>query len=364
MSREGETTSSVTAKQQHICETLRRQIVQGSLAPGARLPTQVQLVELFQVSGVTVQRALDRLMREGFICTRGRQGTFVTDRPPHLSNFGLVFVDQPVKGKHRSRYHEMLEQQAFRLQQEGDRQITVFNGISGHEDEEAFRQLVADVRAHRMAGLMLVDPDPLEGTAILEEPGIPRVAIMSYKIEPRGCPVVCPDLEGMVDLGLDALIEQGRKRIAVLTTVPLYLLLRQYLREAVKGRSITVHERWLQIVPHELPDATRNNVLMLMHPGGDERPDGIFVLDDNLAESASSGLVETGTRVPQDVAVVSHCNFPWLTPSVLPVQRVGFDTQQILAEALRVIDLQRQGQTPPPITLVKAVLQPASQQVW
>jgi GntR family transcriptional regulator, arabinose operon transcriptional repressor len=345
------------AKQQLICDALRSQIVDGVLTPGTRLPTQVQLVEQFQVSGVTIQRALDRLVREGFICTRGRHGTFVTGNPPHLCNYGLVFVDQPGREEHRSRYHEMLESQAFRLQREGDRRVTVFDGISGREDEESSRQLLADVRAHRMAGLMLVDPDSLEGTAIVEEPGIARVAIMSRKVDLPGCPIVYPDIAGMIDLGLDTLVAQGCKRVAVLVTVPLYSDSGDYLRAASQRRPIKVEERWIQIAAHEMPDAVRNMVLLLMHPGNDERPDGIFVVDDNLAESTSRGLVDTGVRVPQDVKVVAHCNFPWSTPAVLPVQRVGFDTQEILDTALSIVDMQRQEQTPPAVTRVKAILQ-------
>jgi DNA-binding LacI/PurR family transcriptional regulator len=317
----------------------------------------VQLVEQFQVSGVTIQRALDRLVREGFICTRGRHGTFVTANPPHLCNYGLVFVDQPRRGEHRSRYHEMLESQAFRLQRDGDRRVTVFDGISGREDEESSRQLLADVRAHRMAGLMLVDPDPLEGTAIMEEPGIGRVAIMSRKVELPECPIVYPDMAGMIDLGLDTLVAQGCRRIAVVASVPVYFDSGAYLRAAIRQRPIQVEERWIQIAAHELPDAVRNMVLLMMHPSAGERPDGIFVVDDNLAEGTSRGLVDTGVRVPQDVKVVAHCNFPWPTPSALPIRRLGYDARQILGICVGILDRLREGKKVPPETLVDAIFE-------
>src|SRR5271155_2094042 len=133
---EAEQTSSPTIpKQALISEHLRKEIIAGRFPPGGRLPTQVQLVEQFRVSGVTIQRALDRLIREGFIHTRGRNGTFVTANPPHLFSYGVVFHDQQKAG--RSRYHEMLEAQAMRLQRATDRKVTIFNAISGHEDTEA-----------------------------------------------------------------------------------------------------------------------------------------------------------------------------------------------------------------------------------
>src|ERR1700710_1606742 len=98
MTEADQTSSPVVAKQSLISEHLRKEIIEGRIPPGGRLPTQVQLVDQFRVSGVTIQRALDRLIREGFICTRGRSGTFVTSRPPHLYSYGVVFRDETAAG--------------------------------------------------------------------------------------------------------------------------------------------------------------------------------------------------------------------------------------------------------------------------
>jgi DNA-binding LacI/PurR family transcriptional regulator len=353
MTEAEQTSSPVVAKQSIISENLRREIIEGKLAPGSRLPTQVQLVERFRVSGVTIQRALDRLIREGFIHTRGRNGTFVTPHPPHLYSYGVVFRDEPKIG--RSRYHELLEAQALRLQRSSDRTVTIFNGISGHEDTEGSRRLLSLVRSHQLAGLLLIDGDTFDSTPLLDEAGIFRAAIMSRKVESLGCPIVFPDMTGMIDLALDTLIARGRKRVAVLIAVPVYIEVGEYLKHAMLARGIAPHDRWFQIVPHEFPEAVRNCVLMMMAPGQD-RPDGLFIVDDNLTEGASSGLVAAGVSVPNEIEVVAHCNFPWSAP-VLPMHRVGFDTRQIMETAVNVIDIQRQGQRAPSVTRVAAILE-------
>lgn len=340
-----------------ISEHLRKEIIEGKFPPGGRLPTQVQLVEQFRVSGVTIQRALDRLIREGFICTYGRNGTFVATHPPHLYSYGVVFRDEPAVG--RSRYHQMLEAQALCLQRAGDRKVTIFNCITGHDDNEPSRQLLSMVRSHQMAGLLLIDGDTFRDTPLIDEAGIFRCAIMSRKVDTLKCPIIYPDMTGMVDLALDTLIQRGRKRVATLITTGVHDEVGEYLRKAMQERGITTYDRWNQIVPHNVFEGVRNNVLMLMHPG-QERPDGLFIVDDNLAEGASSGLVMAGVRVPQDVEVVAHCNFPWLAPSVLPMQRVGFDTSQIMETAVNVIDMQRQGHRAPKITKIPAVLEQAA----
>ena len=354
-----QTSSAAIPKQALISEHLRKQIIEGRFPPGGRLPTQMQLVDQFGVSGVTIQRALDRLMREGFICTRGRNGTFVANHPPHLYSYAVVFRDEPKVG--RSRYHQMLEGQALRLQRSGDRKVTIFNRITGHDDTEPSRQLLAMVRSHQMAGLVLIDGDTFRDTPLLDESGIYRCAIMSRKVDALGCPIVFPDMTGMIDVALDTLVQRGRRRVATLVTLGVFTEVGDYLRHAMQNRGITTHDRWMQIVPHDVPEAVRNNVLMLM--SGQDRPDGLFIVDDNLAEGASSGLVMAGVHVPRDLEVVAHCNFPWLAPSVLPMQRVGFDTRQIMETAVNVIDIQRQGHRAPKVTRIGPVLEGATKLV-
>ncbi|MDB5324924.1 MAG: hypothetical protein JWM57_493 [Phycisphaerales bacterium] len=348
--------SPALAKQLHIAESIRKEITDGVLTPGDRLPTQLQLVERFRVSGVTVQRAVDRLIRDGFIVTRGRNGTFVSSHPPHLFSYGVVFRDAPRVG--RSRYHELLERHAVRLQRSGDRRVRIFQGINGREDTPDSAELLQLVRAHQMAGLILVDGDALVNTPLLDEQGIFRVAVMSRKVETLQCPIVYPDMTGMIDTALDLLVARGRRRVATLISVPQQQEVGHYLRHAMVARGLDVYERWHQIVPHDFPDAVRNNVLMLMNGAG-PRPDALLIADDTLIEPASSGLVAAGVDVPGEIEIVAECNFPWHAP-VLPMTRIGFNTDQIMETALGIIDTMRQGQRAPAVTRVAAVIEGAA----
>jgi DNA-binding LacI/PurR family transcriptional regulator len=74
-----------------------------------------------------------------------------------------------------------------------------------------------------------------------------------------------------------------------------------------------------------------------------DAPDGLVIADDNLLEYATAGIVDAGVRVPADLEVVAHCNFPWPTPSSLPVRRLGYDVRELLQDCLMSIDEQRQG---------------------
>jgi GntR family transcriptional regulator len=63
---------------QRIAEDLRKQIDDGTLAPGSLLPTEIELGERYVASRNTVRDAIKRLTGQGLIETRPGQGTFVT----------------------------------------------------------------------------------------------------------------------------------------------------------------------------------------------------------------------------------------------------------------------------------------------
>lgn len=63
-----------------VADVLRRQIEQGLLAPGAKLPTHQELVSQYGVSVGTIKRALGQLQGAGLIISRQGQGAFVRTR--------------------------------------------------------------------------------------------------------------------------------------------------------------------------------------------------------------------------------------------------------------------------------------------
>ncbi len=52
----------------------------GSLAPNDQIPPEYELTERFQVSRITVKRALDDLVAEGLVYSRQGKGTFIAGR--------------------------------------------------------------------------------------------------------------------------------------------------------------------------------------------------------------------------------------------------------------------------------------------
>lgn len=74
-----------------LYNTLRRQIESGDLAPGAKVPPELELAEMHQLSRTTVRQALAQLQADGLITPgQGRLGRRVRDQRPlewHLHRF-------------------------------------------------------------------------------------------------------------------------------------------------------------------------------------------------------------------------------------------------------------------------------------
>lgn len=69
---------------EHVAQTLRDRIAAREFAPGAKLPTEVRMTELFGVSRTVVREAIAALAADGLVESRHGAGVFVLERPQSL----------------------------------------------------------------------------------------------------------------------------------------------------------------------------------------------------------------------------------------------------------------------------------------
>jgi DNA-binding LacI/PurR family transcriptional regulator/DNA-binding transcriptional regulator YhcF (GntR family) len=354
MKSSGTTFGRPADSQRNIVHELRAQIVSGDLSPGSRLPTRLEIERRFSAGATTVQRALELLQRDGFIESRGRQGTFVVENPPHLTRYAVVFsLDSAAFSHHR--FSTALDSEVRRLRhRRPEFKISEYFGVDGHEDSEDYQRLLREVRTHRIAGLIFTtNPYQVKGTPLLDEPTLPRVAIM-LSIEGVAMPMVSLDMDSFFTQALDDLKARGRKKIAFLHPSG-FCGWQDRLLPMLEERGLETRPFWWQCVAPKSAQAARFSTHLLMRC--EERPDALIISNDNLVEYATAGLVAAGTSVPDEVAVIAHCNFPYPTPSVLPVQRLGFDARRVLQACIESIDRQRNGEDVPNVTTIEAVFE-------
>ncbi len=342
--------------QSSIVDALRGQILRGQIARGSRLPNRRDLIRRFGASSVTVQRAVDRLVADGFVYTDGPNGTFVAPNPPHVSRYGLLLASHPNNREHWRRFSSVLCNAARDLYPSGERTIAIYYDINDKTQTEDYRRLIRDLRSHCLAGLIIDgEPDRLFGTPALEPGSPPRVALMEEAAGP-GIPVVGHDRYAFIDKSLDFLHQQGRRNIAFIGGERISPHnLQQYFASALAARDMHHEPYWWQQVFVGTPELARNMVHLLMNPSQPQRPNGLIIYDDNLVEQVIAGLMDAGVCVPGDMDVVTHCNFPWASPTVIPLKRIGYDAAQTLRLCVELIDQQRLGDAVDLMSQVKPI---------
>ncbi|MGH7213887.1 MAG: substrate-binding domain-containing protein, partial [Tepidisphaeraceae bacterium] len=324
-----------------------------------RLPLRSELQQKFKVSTATVQGALNRLIQDGFVQAQGRLGTYVTPNPPHLCHYALVFPKPPSATQIRSRFWTALSNEAAVFAQQGARKFPLYYGIDEHVDNEVYQRLLADVRGQRVAGLVFafVESDELEGNPLLDSAhGVPRVRVTS-DAHHRDMPGVVLDMRSFIDRALDHLQSKRRKRVALMMVSGTRQEHLDYFNAGVEKRRMTTKPYWVQSVGWPETHWANNVVRLLTHDDQKTRPDALIVFDDNIVEPVTAGLVAEGVRVPDDVEVVAHSNFPWSPARVVPVRYLGFDARRVLQAAVDNIDRQRRGDRVPPVTMLNSVFE-------
>ncbi len=63
---------------EQVKDSLRKMMLTGAIAPGEKLPSVRQMAASLAVNPNTIQRAVEALEREGYVCTVQGKGSFAT----------------------------------------------------------------------------------------------------------------------------------------------------------------------------------------------------------------------------------------------------------------------------------------------
>lgn len=339
--------------QEGLINDLRRRIVAGEFEPGSRLPTRSELEADFGVSRVTIQRVFDCLARDGFVVAESGSGTLVSQYPPHLNRFGLVLG---AGSAGMGGFVEALKASAATFDPSGERTIAVYSGIDAHIDNENYQQLVGDVRANRLAGLIYVfSPNEFHDPALLEQCALPSVTLTNGA-PPAGMPAINFSSRSFMMRALDCAVSMQKKRVAgIAMCTGTFGSVDRELGAAIAARGLFTRPYWWQAPNHWDSDAIVSCVRLMLSGPPRERPDVFLVTDDNMISAICDGIDAARIRVPEDLAIVCQANFPRPTRCRLPATRLGPDTRAMLMRAVELIDLQRAGKPVPVRSLTHAV---------
>lgn len=329
--------SVVMGKRDKILATLRASITDGQLQPGEQLPTRAVLQETFDAGPVTIQRAFDLLLEEGFVTAKRGVGTQVVDNPPHRHRYALVFPEPLHRDQTLgNRFWGALKIAGEAINRKNPGRFKLYYGVDGHRDNPDYQALCDDVAHRRIAGVFFASsPHHLEDHALVKQRRVPMVAIDSGP----GVGAVRP-LRLSKDTEFQRFAEHlqqvGCRRVAMVGYQTRRRDLDPKMTRYLAAVGIELPERWCVRCGHSLLESAQDVTRLLFSAPADQRPDGLIVADDNFTEHAIAGVLESGCRVPEDVKVVSLWNFPQTPPRIVPFHMVGPDTTIILDAAVAV----------------------------
>ena len=65
---------------EQIKEDIKSKIQRGIYSPGAKIPTEVELIAEYDVSRITIRRAVEELCKEGYLEKNQGRGTYVKNK--------------------------------------------------------------------------------------------------------------------------------------------------------------------------------------------------------------------------------------------------------------------------------------------
>ncbi|MBN8524650.1 MAG: winged helix-turn-helix transcriptional regulator [Planctomycetes bacterium] len=333
---------------EELADELRRRIREGRYAAGARMPSHRELQRELGASSVTLQRAFDRLVEQGYVEPRGVQGTFVAALLPHDSLVAIVFPDEPGRGGW-NRYWTTAKRVAEEWR-DGSARFRIYCITGQRPDAAAHRRLCEDAERGVIAGMLFVHPPFFLAGSPVFSSRLPRVCIAGSESDMSA--YAC-SLVSMVDGDVPERIvakfkDSGRRRLAVLCGFGAVEALRRRWLPLLRQAGIETRDDWWLPLPVDPSGAVcARGVARLLCSGGDrQRPDCMLIADDNLVPHATAGIRDAELGDPGAIAIAAHANYPGPTISVLPCLRYGPDMTAQLRTAVNELGALAAGGSP------------------
>jgi len=345
------------SQQRALVSELKRRILTGRLPAGSKLPTRRELSTSFNVSTATLQRAIDHLVQSGFLATRSTQGTYVSEQLPHLTRIALAYEGHPDDSRHWTRFHTAVMSAAERIGHQSestprrgsdvvtaDIELVNYFGLYGHMEVESVRDLIRDVYTHRLAGVIHVHPPfGLMELVDLSEWPLPQVEISTDSRDGFSC--VYLDHDAMLRGALKHLAERKPGQRTAVIELARSASLQRIKKALAFGRKfgLDLRPNWIQFLPIGNHLTVHGWVNLLFDSGMKDHPEALVVTDENLVEPITAALASM--KKPPTLDIIAHANFPLVPDAAMPVEYLGFDSEELLAACLACIDSQRADST-------------------
>lgn len=308
---------------------IERDIQEGRLLPGQRVPSESELIAQYRVSSTTARRSLDELESEGLLERKRGYGTFVSSMVGVLKKTCVAAVVKDIF----SLAHPFLATVVGAIEStleenEGSRLVIVKAHLE--KNGTAADSRLSDLLAHEGAShAFLLSNMPLRFVQTAVDAGIKCLGVNTRYMDER-IPNVCGDFEANVAMALSELAKRGHRRIAFLTQeAPM-------MRQGVMNSSALIPDAYARVREH-FPDLPKKLLVHQVHPNeqiGDivdallsahPRLTACCCWDEMVGLEVVRHLRKSGKQVPRQISVVGSRILPTssLACTDMPIENIG-----------------------------------------
>ena len=345
-----------------IQQTMRGRIAQGDWDAGQPLPSRMQLCEEFGTTRVTMDKAIQELVREGLLRSAKGSGTFIGSGMKIASRAGIASrINAAPRTLRlgitmgRAASNDMLENSGRENFYFGPLFQGIHDAIAGQPVEMVYAHhdqfdYASFCRESALDGILVITPllhelPTLHALAATQTPFI-AVGMSSHSLADAALPFVDTDnCQGASD-AVQYLLELGHRRIAIVNLATSQANHHDRLegyRRTLAAADVPVDLRDLLLYPLyglvRMDERIQDWLSPLLASGS--LPTALFACDYFMAISTIRVLRRNGLRVPEDISVVGFDDpfsaehlTPALTTVRQPVYQVGRRAAQRLLDSL------------------------------
>ncbi len=321
-----------------VTRELRKWLID-NFNPGDSLPGDRKLSRRFDVSNVTICKAMQRLVDEGLVERRPRSGSSLCDRKDKLPVAVVTGID--LLHPATSQAFVRVTGEIRNLLRNANIPQELFIGYSVPGEFRRYHQLpeefldAVDKMALRAVIMVCVNPDP-SWLDKLNAAGIPVLAIgWRYKYG------VSSTTRDSIRRAVRYLYAQGRRKFAIITPNPGKLKLEavaglslDHFHAALEEVGLKTRDEWIGLTGHPAhPGSGWEEAREIWIADPEDRPDALIVTDEVIFENVSVALLEMNVDIPGELHVVTQMTAGVSRRFPFPVSRyeINFMAQ---AEAL------------------------------
>lgn len=332
-----------------VSEDIIKRINSGKLRVNDKLPTQHELVAYYDVSLITIKRALSDLISEGVLYARAGKGTFVAKRSQRIDYSKHVTIAYVLKDLDNPFYQSMVSSIERHLSK-NDCNLMLYSSENRESNEE---NKIRHFMNMGVSGLILgsLSHNQYTSTMIkqLEEESFPYMMV-SYSEDPN-IPFVGTDQEQGGYIAAQHLLESGYESIGIVAGEAGNLVgaarKKGFIR-ALEEHGVSLRqEHQFQIeVGAKRDDHKSGYEVGKAFCKSEDLPRAMFIYNDLSALGFIEALNECNLKVPGDVAIVGFDDIPQGRSSSIPLTTIHQSTDQIAKLAVENLLKRINGEPP------------------